>query len=380
MRIAHLTSVHPRHDTRIFLKMCRSLAQAGHQVTLVVADGLGAERRDGVDILDMGASRGRLRRMLGATRRVLRAAQRLGADIYHLHDPELLPIAAALHRNGARVIFDAHEDVGKQMLSKPYLTPTLRRWLAWGYIRYESRCMSQLDAIITATPTIRDRYAAIHPIVVDINNFPMLGELESPTPWDGRESSVCYVGGICRIRGILELVQAMSLVRNPTRLHLAGRFTDAELQARALPGYANVQTWGQVDRTGVRDVLGRSMAGLVTLHPTANYLDSLPVKMFEYMSAGLPVIASNFPLWRDIIEGNQCGICVDPMNPQAIAQAIDTLVSNPAMAKEMGENGRRATIERFNWAVEEKKLLELYDTIASGPPALGHCSAVFRGP
>ena len=364
MRIAHLTSVHPRFDTRIYLKMCCSLAQAGHEVTLVVADGQGTERRNGVEIIDAGRSRGRLHRMMGAPRRVLRIAQCLDAEVYHLHDPELLPIAATLRRSGARVIFDAHEDIGKQMHSKPYLTPVLRGCLAWGYVRYENWCVRGLDAIVTATPSIRVRYAAHHPRVVDINNYPMLGELESPTPWERREDSICYVGGICRIRGVLELVQAMSLVRNSTRLHLAGTFSDVEQQAKALPGFTRVQTWGQVDRTGVRDVLGRSMAGIVTFYPMPNHIDAQPNKMFEYMSAGIPVIGSNFPLWREIIEGNRCGICVDPMNPQAIAHAIDSLIGDPAMAKRMGENGRRAVVERYNWGSEERKLAELYRVIA----------------
>ena len=364
MRIVHLTSVHPRLDTRIFHKMCRSLARAGHRATLVVADGQGSEHRDGVDILDVGTPRGRLRRMLESTRRVLRIARQINADIYHLHDPELLPIAATLRRDGARVIFDAHEDVGKQMISKPYLTPMLRHLLAWGYVCYENMRVPGLDAVVTATPSIRDRYANLPPRLVDINNFPMLGELTSPTPWDKRGPAVCYVGGICKIRGILELVSAMSLVQMPTLLHLAGRFSDSEQQAKGLPGYSQVRAWGQVDRTGVRDVLGRAMAGIVTLHPTANYLDALPVKMFEYMSAGIPVIASDFPLWREIIEGNHCGICVDPMDPKSIARAIDTLVGNPTMAQEMGANGRRAVMERYNWGIEERKLLALYESLS----------------
>ena len=76
--------------------------------------------------------------------------------------------------------------------------------------------------------------------------------------------------------------------------------------------------------------------------------------MFEYMSSGVPVIASNFPLWREIIEGNNCGICVDPLNPTAIATAIDTLAKDPDRARQMGRNGQKAVLEKFNWSAEEK--------------------------
>jgi glycosyltransferase involved in cell wall biosynthesis len=94
-----------------------------------------------------------------------------------------------------------------------------------------------------------------------------------------------------------------------------------------------------------------------------NHIDAQPNKMFEYMSAGLPLIASDFPLWREIVEGNDCGVCVDPADPAAIAEAIDRLVENPDLARRMGENGQRAVHERYNWAIEEKKLLALYDTV-----------------
>ena len=136
---------------------------------------------------------------------------------------------------------------------------------------------------------------------------------------------------------------------------------------QALPGWQRVNALGFLDRAGVRDVLGRSMAGLVTLHPVINYIDALPVKMFEYMSAGIPVIASDFPLWREIIAGNDCGLLVDPLNPAAIAEAIDTLVSNPTMAQRMGENGRRAVEERYNWGIEEQKLMAFYERILAKP-------------
>lgn len=362
MRVAHLTSAHPRDDVRIFLKECRSLSRMGHDVSLVVADGLGPQQIDGVTIVDVGAAKGRLSRMLHTRRRVLAAALQIEADVYHLHDPELLTLCAPLAHRGHCVLFDAHEDVPKQILSKHYLPASLRKLIAWIYASYERRVCARIDGVIAATPTIRDKFLHFTPNTVDVNNYPLLGELDGPSAIKREEGGICYVGGITSIRGIREIVAATALSRKSAHLHLVGRFTEAdvEVEVKGSAAWAHVTHLGQLDRKGVRDVLSRSRIGLVTLHPTANYLESLPIKMFEYMAAGLPVIASDFPLWRRIVTEAACGVCVDPLNPQDIASAIDTLLADPMRAQKMGENGRRAIHERFNWTIEESKLHSLY--------------------
>lgn len=369
MKVVHLTSAHPRDDIRIFLKECRSLATHGHEVTLVVADGRCDEVRDDVTIADVGRSAGRLDRIFNVTRRVFRRAIALDADIYHLHDPELLPIGLKLKRRGKKVVFDAHEDVPKQLLGKHYLHPWLRRVLSWGFAHFEHYACARFDGIVTATPYIRDKFLPINTRSVDINNFPMIGELESAVSWQDKAGEVCYIGSIAQIRGVKELVRAMESMRTPVRLNLVGGFAEVQVEAevRTYSGWSKVNALGVQDRQGVRDVLGRSVAGVVTLHPVSNYLDSLPIKMFEYMSAGIPVIASNFDLWRTIVEESRCGVCVDPLDPSAIAAAIDYLVSHRTEAKNMGENGRAAVLSHYNWAREEAKLIAFYDQLLSSP-------------
>ncbi|QOY96187.1 glycosyltransferase [Massilia sp. UMI-21] len=369
-RIVHLSSAHPRFDTRIFVKQCRSLASHGHDVALVVADGLGDGCHDGVRIVDVGLPSGRRQRMLHGTRRVGRAALALDADVYQLHDPELIPVGLRLAFAGRKVVFDAHEDVPSQLLDKPYLSPRSARLLSRAYRRFERAALGRFDGVLAATPLIRSRLSEHNPLTVDVNNYPRAEEFAAAPPAAQPRDSFCYVGSISAIRGVRELVKACALLRTPARLALAGSFAEADLEAevRRQPGWRRVDALGHLDRAGVAGVMTRAFAGLVTLQPTASYREALPVKMFEYMAAGIPVIASDFPLWRDIVEGSRCGLCVDPRDPAAIAAAIDHLAAHPHQAREMGANGRRAVRERYNWEHEADKLIAFYaDVLAARP-------------
>lgn len=367
VKVAHVTSVHSRYDIRIFQKECRTLVAHGYDVSLVVADGKGDELSGGVAIVDAGVLRGRLNRIFRTTQIVFKKALALQADVYHLHDPELIPVGVKLKKYGKVVIFDSHEDVPKQLLSKPYLHPLLRRLISLALACYERFACRKLDAILTATPFIRDKFLSIHPCSLDINNFPMVGELDAMVPWDKKQSEVCYVGGITSIRGIREVINSLEHLQSPARLNLVGRFSEpaVEEEVKQCQGWSSVNACGQLDRAEVRDVLGRSVAGLVTFHPLPNHVDAQPNKMFEYMSSGIPVIASNFALWREIIEGSKCGICVDPLDPKSIANAIDYLVKNPDKAAEMGRNGQKAVNERYNWDQEGRKLVAFYASLLS---------------
>jgi glycosyltransferase involved in cell wall biosynthesis len=306
--------------------------------------------------------------MLGTTRRVLNKAIELDADIYHVHDPELVPVGLKLKRRGKIVIFDAHEDVPKQLLSKPYLNPFLLRFLSSMFALYENYACPKFDVVVAATPFIRDKFVRLGCKAMDINNFPMIGELDAAVPWADKHHEVCYVGGISRIRGVRELVAACSELDTDVRLNLVGGVSEAGLseELRTIRGWDRVNAVGVVGRDGVRAMLGRCMAGLVTFYPVPNHVDAQPNKMFEYMSSGLPVIASSFPHWIEIVEGNHCGLCVDPLDHRAIARAIEYIVCHPDEARAMGENGKRAVLEKYNWGVEAEKLIALYRSLLLG--------------
>jgi glycosyltransferase involved in cell wall biosynthesis len=358
MHIAHLTSVHQRNDTRIFLKQCRSLARQ-YQISMVVADGLGQEDKDGIHIIDVGLPCSRINRIFKATWRVMRQARYLDADVYHIHDPELLPVAWWLKKSGRRVIYDAHEDVPRQILSKPWIPAGLRRGVSIIFEKFENTIAERMDAVVGATPYITQRFAPTAKITINVNNYPHQLKISCATSECKR--AVCYTGSITRIRGIRELVGAMALLPG-IKLILCGSLEDKSLERElsSHPGWKQVEYLGVVSRESVYEVMLRSDAGLVTYLPAPNHSAAQPTKMFEYMAAGLPVIASDFPLWKSILGKNDCGVCVDPASPRAIADAITFLLDHPQERARMGENGQRAVKNVFNWDTEAQVLCDFY--------------------
>ena len=365
-KICHLSSAHPFDDIRIFHKECLSLASAGYE-THLVSPSAPDEVRNKVHLHSVPHSDGgRLSRMTRTALAVYQKARSINADLYHFHDPELIPFALWLRFKGKKVIYDVHEDVPRQTLTKEYIPKYLRLFIAWIIERIENMSVRHFDAIAAATPFIEKRFKMLGCRTVNLNNYPILDELYLPDiNWSMKEKAVCYVGVISQLRGAFEMVQATG--DSNAKLILAGKFSPASQrdQAVRLSGWRCVEELGQITRSEVAQVLSRSMAGLVLYHPVPNHTDAQPNKLFEYMSAGIPVISSNFPLWKEIVEGHQCGICVDPLKPDEIAKAIQWILDNPEKAKKMGENGRRAVEEKYNHTVEEKKLLTLYKLLLS---------------
>ena len=361
-RVVHLTSVHIRYDTRIFIKMCSSLVKGGFDVSLIVADGKGNEIKNDVKIYDVGAiTSSKILRMINTVDRVFKKAKEIDGDIYHLHDPELLRVGLKLKKLGKKVIFDSHEDIPRQILSKSYLNIYLKKIVSVIFSLYQTYVCKKFDYVIAATPHIRDLFIKKNIPSLDINNFPIIGELAKGASWSDKRDEICYIGGVSRIRGIKELVESM-IYTSKVKLNLGGSCSEKnfEKELKSSTGWLRVKYLGFLKRDEVANILMKSKAGMVTLLPAPSYIDSLPVKMFEYMSAGLPIIASSFPLWKEIVEGHNCGICVNPNDPKEIASAITFIINHPNEAEKMGKNGRKVVVEKYNWANEEDKLFKIY--------------------
>jgi glycosyltransferase involved in cell wall biosynthesis len=363
MKVCHFSSVHPRFDTRIFVKECKSLSSAGHNVVLVIADGKGDFDKDGISICDVGSPKGRLSRFTKTAWKVYRKALSVDADVYHFHDPELMPFAYLLKKHGKCVIYDVHEDLPRQMLTKPYLNQQVRKVLSFLIEKTENFFAKKYDAIVTVTAHISNRFSKLNPEVCILFNYPFVNEIPDLQPWGERKNEICYVGSISKVRGVEELVGALKEI--DVRLNLAGKFNSQELEVKVQSklGWKKVNFLGFLSREEIVDVLNTSKVGMVNLHPTINYVDALPVKLFEYMLAGIPVIASNIPLWKEIVDKEKCGVVVNPFDEEEITNKISELIANDSLSEQMGKNGREAVLKKYNWELEEKKLLNLYDKL-----------------
>jgi glycosyltransferase involved in cell wall biosynthesis len=365
-----MTSVHAALDGRIFHKECRSLARAGFCVTTIGSHSEDAVV-DGVNIRSVRREKSRFARMTRTVWQIYREALKQDAKVYHFHDPELIPVGLLLRLAGKEVIYDLHEDCPKDILAKDYLPSWSRRSVAWCIERLEIAACARFSALVAVTPHIAARFRHINKHTVVVYNFPYADEVvcqDQSSSWKNREQSVAYVGGITAYRGIREMVAAMALLPPSldATLELLGPTVPGDValdEFRNDPGWNRVRYRGVLDLQGTFRTLHTVRVGLVPFHPIPNAVESLPQKLFEYMGAGLPVIASDFPLWRQIVDDSRCGILVNPLDPHAIAQAIEYLLVHVDEAEEMGRRGQTAVLERYNWNLQAEKLVNLYSDL-----------------
>lgn len=371
--LVQLTTVHSRTDTRVVLKQAHSLAAAlPNKVIVVVADGEGPGVTEaGVEIRDLGfLGPGHVPRAVVGSMRAFAAIWRIDPEVVHFHDPELIPLGIALRMFGYKVIYDVHEDVPGQMRVSYWVPSFARAPLAILAVLAEWIGSRVFTAITPATTTIARRFPPAK--TVAIRNYILPEEMALPgsQPLEERPPAVVYVGGIAEHRGIRQVLAALERpALECVRLELAGPMSPPDYgeTLAQLPRWSAARYHGLLGRQGVAALIGSARVGLALHHPVPNKTDALPTKLFEYMSAGLPVIASDFPVLREIVNGASCGLLVDPYKPTEIGNAIQWMFEHPAEAAAMGARGAAAARSRYNWHDEARKLLDLYQRLLAPP-------------
>jgi glycosyltransferase involved in cell wall biosynthesis len=367
MLVAHVSIIHKPLDTRVFRKQCRALAAAGYDVHLIVG-GAPLEALDGVQFHSIAASYERppLRRQLPRVARAARVAFALGASVYHLHDPHLIPLGLALKLRGARVIYDVHEDYPAKAATEHSDHLLRKRLKAGTWTVLEHLARKWLDSFVCASQALATRFPADRTVVV--SNLPLHQEFTPATAvpqYHDRPNTVLYVGSLTRARGYFEITRALELLpaELDCTLRVVGYFRDQGVvrAASTLPPRGRIEMipFQPYERV-VREMLSAKI-GIVLLHPLPNHADpARSNKLFEYMAAGLPVIASDHRQWRDIVRGIGCGLVVDPLDATAIAGAVEYLLTHPADAEAMGRRGRDAVCSGLNWDCDRARLVAFY--------------------
>jgi glycosyltransferase involved in cell wall biosynthesis len=289
------------------------------------------------------------------------------AALYHFHDPELIPVGLLLKLRGKRVIFDVHEDAAKDVHDKGYLPAWSKPFVRFGVQTVFRTGAAFFDGLVAATAGILRGLPPKKSVLV--RNVPILADLPSSSdaPFAQRPRNVVYIGGLAPLNGVEQMVRAYDRIPAAAGIGfiMGGKFDspDTEHRVSALPGMRRVTFLGWVDRERVPGLLADARAGLVLYQPSPNVLGAEPNKFFEVMAAGLPLIASDLPHWREFIELHGCGVVVPPGDTDAIAAAIRKLIDEPSVAEAMGRRGRELVRTSYNWEREKATLLSLYERV-----------------
>ena len=366
-RIVHFSSVHLWNDTRVFRRMCRSLAKAGHEVHWVAAcnDMPPYELVEGVHVHFVPRPAGRLSRVWTTARAVCRKAISLDGQIYHFHDPELIPFAARMASKRRPVIYDAHEDLPKDLIDKDWIPQLVGRMLAVPIDLMERIGSVRFAAVIAAEEAIEDRFKRIVPRTLSIHNYPALGDFPIPAfEPNVVEPTIVHFGGLSRLRAIEPLVQALGLLPDelPLKMVAAGRCESDSLLERlqGMRGWHRVDYRGWLSHEEMAKIIASASIAMNLFSDAPNNQRVRSNRFFESLASGLPVITSNLPAWQAIVQEIGCGLSVDANDARSIAAGIERLIRQRDEANQMARQGRAAIENRFNWERELERLMGLY--------------------
>lgn len=367
MKICHVTSAHDSDDFRIFYSECCSLASQGDDVYLV-AHGESREEK-GVHVIGAGVKPdSRKERMTTFAKKVVEKALSLDCELYHLHDPELMQFIPKIAKKGKKVVFDSHEDYKYLMLAKEWIPKPLRGIVSAIYTGFEHHVCKYLDGYIACYHWTEERVKKWVPNIKLVFNYPEWKPVDYEKSRTEDKKYFCYAGGIADQWMHENVIKAVSAVPDASYL-LAGSLSDEYGKALTeLDEWKAVDYLGRVKYTELPTLMySKSIAGMCLLDyipQCMGHIGNLSnTKLFEYMVNGLPVICTDFDLWKGVVEEHKCGICVNPHDIKAISDAITWMINNPDEAAEMGKRANEAVRTEYNWENTSKGLFEVYNYI-----------------
>lgn len=369
-KVCHLTSVHSIDDGRIFRKECTSLAANGFDVTLIACGNESFEEiKNGVKRISLKVPvKNRLQRLLIRSRIVYKKALEVDTDIYHFHDPELIPVGLKLKKKGKKVIYDSHEDTAELIKTRKWIPKIFRSTIHFLFDYYEQNSIKKFDAIISVTPLLVNKFKKWNKNSLQITNYPIYKSALLEHSLLNKRKDLVFAGGITHAYMFENILKSLVKTKN-VRLKLAGRPVTSDYleYLKSFEGWKKIDYYGLIPHIDVLELYNNSLVGIACLGYIANvgYKEgSLGVqKLFEFMGCGLAVICTDFKLWKEIIEKEKCGICINPYNVDEITNAIQYLIDNPEIAIEMGRNGQKAVEREYNWKTQEDKLINIYNNL-----------------
>lgn len=376
-----IISVHPWDDPRIFFKEALSLRKK-YAVEIHAPADFQIKEEKGIRIVGLPRYQRRYLRVLNWVRLFFRAWKSPACYI-HFHDSELIPIAMILKFfTGKKVIYDIHENLPAGIMTKSWIPPLMRKTLARVMDWVEKKAVCYFNGILLAEFSYVERFRTLPANMETVVNYPPknfgIGVSESPLLLrqnlcqmkdNHQQVKFIYAGVISKSRGIEEIIKSFALVQKQGfnfHLYLVGPWVSPELRREMEEMIHNLNLTKQVTITGrisfqeVGCLYRQNDVGLALLHPEENYLTYLATKIFEYMAVGIPVLASNFPLWKLLIIGHQCGLTANPTDIDEISKKIVLLIKNRCLRCRLGANGWKVFNSHYNWDTQEKKLWEFY--------------------
>ena len=369
-----LTTVHDPYDTRIHHKESRTLADAGYDVS-ILAHHPRDESANGIDIVSIGTADSRTERWTHL-HRLYRTAAARDSDVYHFHDPELLPVGVWLSRTtDAAVVYDVHEDYESNAIKhRDWIPDAIAPALERAIPTIQSTCAKQFDAVVTATEWIAEGFEAHgYTNVTSVRNFPITEEItigNSPERPDW-EHTLVYVGSISKARGILNMLHLVKELHSRDRdvgLWVIGHFNELETTTRTYireNGLDDaVRLFGRIEYEEIFSYLMAADIGVV-LADADRYEYVIPTKIFEYMYSQLPIIATDTVGPRKYLP-DEAGVFVDESNAEQQADVVEELLNDPERRAKMGRAGRKRVVDEYSWERESKKLLNIYSELTQG--------------